>query len=154
MPQLSSTKVVCPMTKGLQNVPLPRTRYYFRNNRVCKSSNLTHFQLILTLLLCYTVVPCYFGLAWESSTHCFKLLCIILIISNSIDNIRTASLRKVKLDEEKPKILTLFFPKFPFDAPENIRKPKFFRCFQGDQKGTLGRTGLINFSSNNQFDYC
>ena len=40
--------------------------------------------------------------------------------------------------------LTLFFPMFPFDPPENIRKPKVFRCFQGDQKGTLGRKGLIS----------
>ena len=31
---------------------------------------------------------------------------------------------------------------FPFDPPEIIRKPKVFRCFQGDQKGTLGRKGL------------
>ena len=31
---------------------------------------------------------------------------------------------------------------FPFDPPENIRKPKVFGCFQGDQKGTLGRKGL------------
>ena len=35
---------------------------------------------------------------------------------------------------------------FPFDPPENIRKPKVFRCFQGDQKGTLGSKGL-NFRS-------
>ena len=28
---------------------------------------------------------------------------------------------------------------FPFDAPENIKKPKVFWCFQGDQKRTLGR---------------
>ena len=31
---------------------------------------------------------------------------------------------------------------FPFDPPENIRKPKVFWCFQGDQKGTFGRKGL------------
>ena len=31
---------------------------------------------------------------------------------------------------------------FPFDPPENIRKPKVFLCFQGDQKETLGRKGL------------
>ena len=31
---------------------------------------------------------------------------------------------------------------FPFDPPENIRKPLVFGCFQGDQKGTLGRKGL------------
>ena len=31
---------------------------------------------------------------------------------------------------------------FPFDPPENIRKRKVFSCFQGDQKGTLGRKGL------------
>ena len=31
---------------------------------------------------------------------------------------------------------------FPFDPPENIRKPKVFLCFQGDQKGTLGSKGL------------
>ena len=29
---------------------------------------------------------------------------------------------------------------FPFDPPENIRKPKM--GFQGDQKGALGRKGL------------
>ena len=39
-------------------------------------------------------------------------------------------------------ILTLFFPMLPFDPPENIRKPSVFWCFQGDQKGTLGRKGL------------
>ena len=38
--------------------------------------------------------------------------------------------------------LTLYFPMFPFDPPENIRKPKVFWCFQGDQKGTLGSKGL------------
>ena len=38
--------------------------------------------------------------------------------------------------------LNLFFPMFPFDPPENIRKPKVFSCFQGDQMGTLGRKGL------------
>ena len=31
-----------------------------------------------------------------------------------------------------------------FDSPENIGKPKIFWCFQGDQKGTLGRKGLIS----------
>ena len=39
-------------------------------------------------------------------------------------------------------LLTLFLPMFPFDPPENIRKPLVFWCFQGDQKGTLGRKGL------------
>ena len=38
--------------------------------------------------------------------------------------------------------LTLFFSMFPFDAPENIRKPKVLWCFQEDQKGILGRKGL------------
>ena len=38
--------------------------------------------------------------------------------------------------------LTLYFPMFPFDPPENIRKPFVFSCFQGDQKGTLGSKGL------------
>ena len=33
---------------------------------------------------------------------------------------------------------------FPFDPPENIRKLKVFLCFQGVQKGTLGRKGLMN----------
>ena len=32
---------------------------------------------------------------------------------------------------------------FSFAPPENIRKLVFW-CFQGDQKGTLGRKGLIN----------
>ena len=39
-------------------------------------------------------------------------------------------------------ILTLFFPMFPFDPSENIKKPKVFWCFQRDQKGTLGRKRL------------
>ena len=34
----------------------------------------------------------------------------------------------------------LFFPMFSFDPPENIKKPKVFWCFQGDQKKILGRT--------------
>ena len=33
---------------------------------------------------------------------------------------------------------------FPFDAPDNIRKPKVSWFFQRDQKGTLGRSGLSN----------
>ena len=37
-------------------------------------------------------------------------------------------------------LIILYFPMFPFDLPENI-KPKVL-CFQGDQKGTLGRKGL------------
>ena len=43
----------------------------------------------------------------------------------------------------RPRLITLthFFPMFPFDPPE-IRKPKAFRCFQGDQNGALGRNGL------------
>ena len=43
--------------------------------------------------------------------------------------------------------LTHFFPMFPFDPPENIRKPKIF-CFQGGQKGTLRRKGFSNYASN------
>ena len=43
---------------------------------------------------------------------------------------------------EKEILSTLFFPMFPFNSPEKIRKPKVFWCFQGDQKGTLGREGL------------
>ena len=38
--------------------------------------------------------------------------------------------------------LTLYFPMFPFDPPENIIKPNVFWSFQGDQKGTLGSKGL------------
>ena len=33
---------------------------------------------------------------------------------------------------------------FPFDSPKNIREPNVFWCFQGDQKGTLGRNGINN----------
>ena len=40
-------------------------------------------------------------------------------------------------------VLTLFFPMSLFNPPENIRKPKVFLRFQGDQKGMLGRKGLI-----------
>ena len=35
--------------------------------------------------------------------------------------------------------LTFFFPVFHFDPPENIRKPKFFYCFQGESKGSIGK---------------
>ena len=45
--------------------------------------------------------------------------------------------------------LTFFFPMFPFNPPENIRKPLVFSCFQGDQKGVLGRKGsncVLSFS--------
>ena len=35
---------------------------------------------------------------------------------------------------------------FPFDPPENNRKPKVFWCFHGDQKRTLGRKELITSS--------
>ena len=31
---------------------------------------------------------------------------------------------------------------FPFDIPENIRKPLEFWCFQGDQNGALQKKGL------------
>ena len=34
---------------------------------------------------------------------------------------------------------------FPFDSPENIRKPKVYCCFQGDKNGTLGRKVLNKF---------
>ena len=40
------------------------------------------------------------------------------------------------------KDLTIFFPMFPFDPPENIRKRKVSWSFQGDQKGTLGKKEL------------
>ena len=38
---------------------------------------------------------------------------------------------------------------FPFDSPENIRKPSIFWCFQGDQKGTLGRKGSSSYAFGN-----
>ena len=40
------------------------------------------------------------------------------------------------------KWLTLLFPMFPFDLPQNIRKPLVFSCFQGEQKRTLERKRL------------
>ena len=43
---------------------------------------------------------------------------------------------------EKLIYLNPFFPMFPFDPPENIRKRLVFRYFQGDQKGTLGKKRL------------
>ena len=33
----------------------------------------------------------------------------------------------------------------PFDSPENIRTPKVFWFFEGDQKATLERKGLRHF---------
>ena len=51
---------------------------------------------------------------------------------------------EVKSSKRWAEILwTLFFPMFPLDAPKNIRKPKVFWCFQGDQKGALGGKELI-----------
>ena len=47
--------------------------------------------------------------------------------------------------------LSLFFPMFPFDPLENIRKPLVFRCFQGDQKETLGRKGLMRTFNSGYF---
>ena len=44
--------------------------------------------------------------------------------------------------------LTRFFPKFPFDPPETIRKPLVFWYLQADQKGTLGKKGLYILDSN------
>ena len=38
--------------------------------------------------------------------------------------------------------LTHIFPMYPFDPPENNRKPQIFCCIQGDQKGTLRRNRL------------
>ena len=49
------------------------------------------------------------------------------------------------------KDLTLFFPMFPFDPPENNRKPLVFCCFQGDQKGILGKKGLRRILCNALF---
>ena len=46
-------------------------------------------------------------------------------------------------------LLTLFFPMFPFDPSENIKKPLIISCFQGDQKGTLGRKGLMTKENSN-----
>ena len=43
---------------------------------------------------------------------------------------------------------------FPFDPPENIRKPKVFWCFQGDQKGTLGSKGLKLIGKHLSLTYC
>ena len=40
--------------------------------------------------------------------------------------------------------LTLFFSMFPFDSPENIRKPLVFWCFQGNQKRTLRRKRIMS----------
>ena len=42
--------------------------------------------------------------------------------------------------------LTLFFPIFPFDPPEKIRKPSVFLYSRGNQKGTLGSKRLIKFN--------
>ena len=43
----------------------------------------------------------------------------------------------------KYKFFTLLFLMCPFYLPENIRKLLVFWRFQGDQKATLGRKGLI-----------
>ena len=40
-------------------------------------------------------------------------------------------------------LLTDFFQMFPFDPPENIRKPCVFWCFQGDQQETVRKALII-----------
>ena len=52
-------------------------------------------------------------------------------------------LNGVMVENGLRKKLAIFFPMFPFDPPENIRKPLVFWCFQGDQKGTFERKRLI-----------
>ena len=53
------------------------------------------------------------------------------------------SLSNINLWRELPISLTYFFPMLPVDPPENIRKSyHVFWCFQGDQKGLLGRKRL------------
>ena len=47
--------------------------------------------------------------------------------------------------------LTRFFPMFPSDALEKIKKPLVFWCFQGDQKRTLGRKKLKKWSFTGSF---
>ena len=42
----------------------------------------------------------------------------------------------------KKSFLHAFIPLFPPGLPENIIKPLVFECFQGYQKGTLGRNEL------------
>ena len=51
-----------------------------------------------------------------------------------------AFLMNGKLPRNSP--LTLFFPKFPFVPPKNIKKPLIYWYFQGDQQGTLGIKSL------------
>ena len=51
-----------------------------------------------------------------------------------------AFLMNGKLPRNSP--LTLFFPKFPFVPPKNIKKPLVYWYFQGDQQGTLGIKSL------------
>ena len=46
---------------------------------------------------------------------------------------------KIPRNSKKFISLTPFFPMFPFDPPENIRKPKVFLCFQGGLKGNIGK---------------
>ena len=49
--------------------------------------------------------------------------------------------------QQQQHFLTLFFPMFPFDLPENIRKLLVF-CLQRDRKGTMSRKELINYQLN------
>ena len=48
--------------------------------------------------------------------------------------------------------LTLFFPMFPFDPPENIRKPGFL-MFSGESKGNIGKKGLMGNDRKAVVDY-
>ena len=63
--------------------------------------------------------------------------------------------KKIKLSLEYP--ANPFFPMFPFDPPENLRKPKVFWYFQGGLKENIGRkransrTGFINKMNDSYF---
>ena len=62
--------------------------------------------------------------------------------SNNAHNFRVVTTTKRTQKPKKKVILTLYFPMFPIDPLENIRKPLVFWCFQGDQNGTLGSKWL------------
>ena len=71
-----------------------------------------------------------------------KALLMLSVFSYVTSVWRKSVMKKVKIlfvvfvNEYMLTILTLYFPMFPFDPPENPP------CIQGDQKGTLGSKGL------------
>ena len=72
----------------------------------------------------------------------FSAEMFFLSISQKSVRLKSHSLKQLISATYFAKSFNPFFPMFPFDLPENIRKAKVFWSFQEDQMETFGRKGL------------